>query len=203
MLRKMTFILVSMVLVVCVDSSSASRADGTRISSSVDQSRLLKKKKTLLGLYVTAKETIAFLQSRRDVVLIDVRTPEETMFVGFPELAAVNIPYKLVDPSYGFNAKKRSYDLIVNTNFTADVRAFLKTSAGKNVTTLILMCRSGSRSAKAVDVLANAGVTQVYSMVDGFEGDKDKNGKRTVNGWINANAPWTTSVRENYWLRSR
>ncbi len=202
MLRKFTYILLSMVLIACFYAYSASRADDSRISSSVDQSKLSEKKKTLLGLYVTAKETNSLLQSRRDVALIDVRTPEETMFVGYPELAAANIPYKHVDSSYGFNEKKRSYNLIVNTNFAADVRAFLKTSVGKNVTTLILMCRSGSRSAKAVDVLANAGVTGVYSMVDGFEGDKDKYGRRTVNGWINTNAPWTINVRENYWLRS-
>jgi hypothetical protein len=73
-------------------------AQGTTISTSVDGATLKKKKQTKLGLYVTAKETFALLQNRQDVALIDVRTPEETMFVGYPQAAAANIPFKTIDP---------------------------------------------------------------------------------------------------------
>ena len=56
------------------------------------------------------------------------------------------------------------------------------------------MCRSGNRSAKAADLLAKAGYTKVYNQVEGYEGDKakegDTKGKRTVNGWKNAGLPW-------------
>ena len=34
------------------------------------------------------------------------------------------------------------------------------------------MCRSGGRSAMAVNALAKAGFTKVYNIIDGFEGDK-------------------------------
>ena len=58
-----------------------------------------------------------------------------------------------------------------------------------------------ARSAEAVDTLADAGFRNVYSMIDGFEGDKGNGGRRTVNGWKNAGQPWTTRVREDYWVR--
>ncbi len=169
------------------------------ITSSVQPSSLPKKKQTSLGLYLTAKEAAGILQSNKELALIDVRTPEETMFVGYPQSAAANVPFKLVDPDYGFSAKKGSYKLVLNPKFVDGVRAFLKS---KSAPTLLLMCRSGSRSAAAVNALAEAGFTDVYSIVDGFEGDTDKNGKRTLSGWKNSGVSWTTKVRENYWFRN-
>jgi rhodanese-related sulfurtransferase len=45
-------------------------------------------KKTALGLYVTAKEAYAKWQAEPDKVkIIDVRTPEEYIFVGHPDMA--------------------------------------------------------------------------------------------------------------------
>ena len=60
---------------------------------------------------------------------------------------------------------------------------------------ILVMCRSGARSAAAVDELAKAGFVNAYSIVDGFEGDKlkasesDYNGQSIVNGWKNSGAP--------------
>jgi len=59
----------------------------------------------------------------------------------------------------------------------------------------IFMCRSGStRSAPAADALYARGYSNVYSMVDGFEGGKAKSGTekgaRVVNGWKNSELPW-------------
>jgi hypothetical protein len=39
--------------------------------------------------------------------------------------------------------------------------------------------------------LAEAGFMQVGSVVDGFEGDMSKDGRRSVNGWKNAGLPWS------------
>jgi rhodanese-related sulfurtransferase len=43
--------------------------------------------------------------------------------------------------------------------------------------------------------LSEAGFAQVYTVVDGFEGDVAKEGpnagKRVVNGWKNAGLPWS------------
>ena len=60
---------------------------------------------------------------------------------------------------------------------------------------MILICRSGDRSARAADLLAKAGYRRVYSITEGFEGDAAKDGakvgQRTVNGWKNAGLPWS------------
>jgi rhodanese-related sulfurtransferase len=56
---------------------------------------------------------------------------------------------------------------------------------------VVLICRSGDRSARAANLLADLGYTRVFSVFDGFEGDLSKEGRRTVNGWRNAGLPWT------------
>ena len=69
------------------------------------------------------------------------------------------------------------------------------------------MCRSGGRSAKAVNKLAKAGYKNVYQIYDGFEGDKlndpgnSKNGKRVVNGWKNCGGPWTYKLDTHFVYR--
>lgn len=72
---------------------------------------------------------------------------------------------------------------------------------------MILMCRSGKRSAKAANMLADAGYTKVYSVVDGYEGDKVKKGedkgKRMKNGWKNAGLPWIYSLDRDYMYFTR
>lgn len=58
------------------------------------------------------------------------------------------------------------------------------------------MCRSGDRSARAVNLLKDAGFTTVYSVIDGFEGDMAPQGRRTVNGWKNPGLPWTCKLEK-------
>ena len=80
---------------------------------------------------------------------------------------------------------------------------FLKQVQGRFKTddTILIMCRSGARSAKAVNLLAEAGFKKAYTIVDGFEGDTDKEpdsptkGKRTINGWKNSGNPWTYALQ--------
>ena len=44
--------------------------------------------------------------------------------------------------------------------------------------------------------LAEDGFTQVWSVVDGFEGDMSKDGRRSVNGWKNAGLPWSYKLEK-------
>ncbi len=44
------------------------------------------------------------------------------------------------------------------------------------------MCRSGERSARVVDALAEAGYLLAVNVIDGFEGELGSDGKRSVNG---------------------
>jgi rhodanese-related sulfurtransferase len=157
-------------------------------------------KRTKPGHYITAAEAGRVLAENDTVALIDVRSPSETMLVGYPTATAANIPFKIVDPDLAFSAKKGAYKMVGYPDFADEVKAWLASDAAEGIDTLVVMCRSGSRSADAVNALTEAGVeVTLYSMVDGFEGDKNDAGVRDVNGWRNAGLPWTYKVREGLW----
>jgi rhodanese-related sulfurtransferase len=152
--------------------------------------RLPEGKQTSLGLYVTSAE--AYEMWRRDpehVHVLDVRTPEEYIFVGHPEMAR-NVP--LVFVKYQWNCARDEPEIEPDVEFVARVKGLYSPAD-----TLMMMCRSGGRSAKAVGALAQAGFKRVFNIIDGFEGDKVDDpssyyhGKRMKNGWKNSGAPWT------------
>ena len=153
---------------------------------------LPKEKQTTLGLYVTAAQAYEKWHATPDTVkVIDVRTPEEYAFVGHAEMAW-NIPVAFV--TYRWKDGKTEYGAKPNSDFVAGVKKLTKPTD-----TLLLMCRSGGRSAMAVNQLAAAGFKNVYNITDGFEGDKVTDpesvfmGKRMRNGWKNS-APWTYGI---------
>jgi len=163
----------------------------TQVESKVDASKLSKNKRTLLGLYVTAEEAAEALKQDPDAMLIDVRARGEVMYVGQPDASDKNIPIAEFGP-YTFDAKKGAYKLVANPQFADAVEELVVEKGGDKETTIIMMCRSGSRSAAAADLMAKRGYKNVYTMVDGFEGDMDKKtGRRSLNGWKNADLPWT------------
>lgn len=69
----------------------------------------------------------------------------------------------------------------------------LEAKTGKDAVVLLL-CRSGNRSALAAQAAAKAGFTQVFNVLEGFEGDLDDAGHRgTTNGWRLHGLPWRQS----------
>jgi len=164
-----------------------------------------KKHQTKLDLYLSAKEVPAFLDKNKDkVVLIDIRTPAEIEYVGHTNLMDKNVPLHFKDFSKWSEKKKRYADAPFNDNFEADVEDVVKKKGlSKEDATVILMCRSGSRSAYATNLLADKGFKKVYTVIDGFEGGKDKETKhRTKNGWKNAGNPWTyKNIKEKMYFR--
>jgi rhodanese-related sulfurtransferase len=151
-----------------------------------------KAKQTSLGLYVTSREAYEILKADPDkAALLDVRTPEEFVFVGHAAMAR-NIP--LVFMKYQWNTEKNIPVMEPNPDFIAEAQKAFKTKSKIFVT-----CRSGDRSAMAVNALAKAGFKNVYNITDGFEGDKVNDaesvfyGKRMINGWKNSE-PWTYDV---------
>lgn len=182
------------------------RAAEPAYATSVSAETLSEKKQIASGLYLTAAEAAAVLSENPNVALIDVRTPSETMLIGYAPQAAVNIPSKFIDPAYVFDAEKGVYKMIDNPEFVDEIRAWLDSDAAAGVDTLLVMCRSGSRSAAAIKRLTEAEAkaeaavdVTLYNVVDGFEGDKTEAGERTVNGWRNAGLPWTYKIREGLW----
>ena len=163
--------------------------------SAVDPATVPEKKRSALNLYLTAQEASAFLAQNEDAVLIDIRTRAEVSFVGIAAEADKNIPYMVMDEFWEFDADKGTYKMAVNSNFDREVAGFMQELGLSKESPIILMCRSGSRSARAADLLGQLGYKSVYSVVDGFEGDKDPDGVRSVNGWKNSKLAWTYKIR--------
>ena len=157
------------------------------------ESELPKAKQTSLSLYLTAKEAYDKWQADpENITVLDVRTTEEYLFIGHAPMAW-NVP--LMSQTYEWNADKQRFKMQPNTDFVTQVTEFAKPAD-----TILVMCRSGGRSAMAVNQLAAAGFTNVYNITDGMEGDevKDPNsvfqGQRLVNGWKNSGVPWTYEI---------
>ena len=169
-------------------------------SISTAKSNLPPQKQTVLGLYVTAKEAYEMWRADKDkIYILDVRTPEEYIFVGHAPMAH-NIPFQVLN--YKMAVRNKGPLMMANPNFIAEIGRKFKTSD-----TILVICRSGNRSAAAVNAMASAGFKIVYSVTDGFEGDRVKDpsnsnyGKRFKNGWRNSNIPWTDRLNpELMWI---
>jgi len=58
----------------------------------------------------------------------------------------------------------------------------------------LFICRTGIRSHKAAEAAAQAGFLECYNVLEGFEGDRDKEAQqRNLNGWKKAGLPWVQS----------
>lgn len=152
-------------------------------------------KRTSQGLYLTAAEAHAHMTgSGARTLFVDVRSRAEAQFVGVPSSVDAIVPLKEFSEFGEFDEASGAYRLVENAAFVEEVTKRLAAKRLTKADAVIVICRSGSRSARAVDLLAKAGYARVYSVVDGFEGDKAKagphKGHRMVNGWKNQNLPW-------------
>lgn len=153
-------------------------------------------KRTKLGQYFSSQEAAKFItQNASKTLFLDVRTPAEVAFLGMPAQADANVPYMKEPDFASWDNVKSTLKLELNPDFLPEVRKRLAAKGLKPGDTIVLICRSGDRSAAAANLLAEAGFKNVYSVVDGYEGDlaKDgpKAGQRVVNGWKNAGLPWS------------
>lgn len=162
-----------------------------------DKSNVPKKYRTPQGLYLTPKETYKLVKDRKqgkNLLFLDIRTQAELEFVGWTNLVDANLPY-LFNDFDEWDSKKHWFGKGNNTEFVRRVKAHLARKKLTDDSVIILLCRSGDRSASAAALLDKAGLKNVYTVVGGFEGypatsGKDK-GKYTVNGWKNEGIPWT------------
>lgn len=163
-------------------------ANPGKIQSSVNPTTLNPKKLTSLGLYVSTADAAAALKSNPGIVFIDVRTPEEVAAIGRPAPVDAIIPVALL--TGGVDAATGQPAAVLNPDFITDAAAEVTRAGGDKASPVFVMCRSGGRSAMAANILAKAGFSNVWSLVEGFEGDADAEGKRTINGWRNAELEW-------------
>lgn len=166
----------------------------------IEAKDLPEEKRTRLDLYVTAPEAAALKSRLADKALfVDIRTKAEVMFTGSPTMVDAMVPYvDFPDIGLTFDDKRGAYKLEPNNDFASELARRLAEKGLTKNDVVILMCRSGDRSSRAINQqLADAGYTKVYSVVDGFEGDMSKDGRRSVNGWKNAGLPWTYKMDRN------
>jgi rhodanese-related sulfurtransferase len=144
---------------------------------------------------VTAQEAYD-MERKGDAIIVDVRTTLEFIYTGHGE-GFVNIPvfeWTYIPKSIEERVKSAEFELktttikghsevqklydpkeVVNTNFVADVMKAMKL---RNVSSVILVCRSGPRSKVAANLLAKEGI-KAYNLEDGF-----------MFGWKEAKMPY-------------
>jgi rhodanese-related sulfurtransferase len=127
--------------------------------------------------HLDSLETWAFLKENPEARLIDIRSSMEFLFIGHPT-SSIHIAW-MEDP-----------DWEINPNFVKEINQIQKAGTNNNAP-IVMICRSGNRSEKAGIQLLEAGLTNIYHVTDGFEGDRDDNNHRgTINGWRFHELPW-------------
>lgn len=164
----------------------------------IDPAAVPPDKRTVLARYLTSAEAHRMLsENPGGTLFLDVRTQAEVSYVGVPAGMDANVPFMLVDFDH-FDAKSRRFTLHKNPEFIRSVEQRLQAKGLDRNADIVLICRSGDRTARAVNALAAAGFTRVWTVIDGFEGDTAdsgaERGKRTVNGWKNAGLPWSYAL---------
>jgi len=105
--------------------------------------------------------------------LVDVRTAEERKFVGHVS-GSLHVPWAT------------GTALTRNPRFTRELEAKVPKDAA-----ILLLCRSGKRSALAADAASKAGFTRVFNVLEGFEGEINGQQQRgSADGWRFHGLPW-------------
>ena len=121
-------------------------------------------------------EAHALMQALPEAKLVDVRTRAELEWVG-------RVPGSVAVEWNTWPGGGR------NPNFMAEFETLVAKGA-----IVMFLCRSGVRSHHAAAAVTQAGYTDAYNILEGFEGDKDPSGRRNLlGGWRYAGLPWTQS----------
>jgi rhodanese-related sulfurtransferase len=122
------------------------------------------------------KEAYEFLRNTPQALLIDCRSEMEYLFVGH-SAGALHVSWN------------DGPDWEVNPHFVGQVKKLAGTNHAHRP--ILLICRSGNRSVEAGEALEQAGFTDVYNVLHGFEGDLDEQHHRgSKNGWRFEGLPW-------------
>ncbi len=120
----------------------------------------------------------AWAKLQDGAILVDVRTEGEWAHIGIPDTKATeNDPPLFIQWNLAGG--------IPNSRFIEDLQQQAPEDDGVE---LVFLCRSGQRSISAAIAATQAGFT-AYNVLEGFEGEPDRYGERTVNGWKNRGLP--------------
>jgi rhodanese-related sulfurtransferase len=131
---------------------------------------------------LTAEESWEVLKSEENAVLVDVRSAAEWSYVGITDLSSLGKETAAIE------WKRFSGDgMVENPTFVEQVKAACPNPEAK----VLSLCRSGVRSIATSKALTEAGFTQAYNVLEGFEGDKDTTEHRgQIGGWKFHGLPW-------------
>lgn len=123
--------------------------------------------------HLSPQDANTFIQDHPDAVMIDCRSEMEFLFVGHP-VGAHHVAWNELP------------DWEINQHFVGQVKKI--SSINRPV---VLICRSGNRSVDAGKALEAAGFSDVYNVLEGFEGHLDDDHRRgTQAGWRFEGLPW-------------
>lgn len=125
---------------------------------------------------LTPSETWEVLRHAPGARLIDIRSRAELDWVGrIPD--AIEIEWQTYP------------DKQLNPHFMVELKHAVNPES-----LLLFICRSGGRSNNAAKACTAAGFVDCYNVLEGFEGDRDANGRRNcIGGWRKAGLPWSQS----------
>ncbi len=122
---------------------------------------------------LTPQEAFDLLRLAPGARLVDVRTRAEWDWVGRVP-GAVEIEWNQYPGG------------VRNPHFLAELNRQVEPGVP-----VLFLCRSGARSDGAARLATEAGYGDCYNILEGFEGDKDANGRRnTTGGWRHSGLPW-------------
>ena len=158
-----------------------------------DASRVPEELRTTQGLYLSPRQAHQFVRAQKGKVLfVDVRTRAEAQFLGMATPVDALVPYvEFQDFMTDWDETKNFYKLEPFSDFVPEVGRRLQAKGLSKSDPVVLICRSGERSSRAANLLADSGYTRVYTVVYGFEGELSDSGRHNLNGWKNANLPWS------------
>lgn len=165
----------------------------------LDASRVPEEMRTKQDLYLSPKQAHQFVRAQKGKVLfVDVRTRAEAQFLGMATPVDALVPYvEFQDFMTDWDETRGFYKLEPFSDFVPEVGRRLQQKGLTKDDPVVLICRSGERSSRAADLLANSGYTRVHTVVYGFEGELSDGGRRNLNGWKNAGLPWSYELDRN------
>ena len=125
----------------------------------------------------------AWAKLEQGAILVDVRTEGEWAHIGIPDTKATDNDPLFIPWTFPGG--------IPNADFITDLT---QQAPEDSSTELLFICRSGQRSIAAAIAATQAGFTS-YNVLEGFEGEPDRYGERTVNGWKNSGLPTNLGSR--------
>ena len=122
---------------------------------------------------VTPAEALTLWESAPGAKLVDTRTRAEWDWVG-------RIPGAIEIEWQSYPEGELNPDFLAQLSRQVDKEALV-----------LFICRSGIRSHNAACLASEAGYSECYNVLEGFEGGIDGNGQRgNMGGWRLAGLPW-------------